>query len=130
MKGFPVPEEECLVFGASTRQMGDVTIVDVRGRFTLSEGEALHDLLLDLFRQGRKRVLLNFRGVSYLDSSGVGQLVRALYSARKNGADLRAVELSSRAGEILRLTNLHRVFSDFTDETSAIQSFSGQESNS
>lgn len=123
MTGFPVPEEECLRFGASTRQMGDVTIVDVRGRFTLSEGEALHDLLLDLFRQGRKRVLLNFRGVSYLDSSGVGQLVRALYSARKNGADLRAVELSVRAGEILRLTNLHRVFSDFKDESSAIQSF-------
>jgi anti-sigma B factor antagonist len=112
-----------LVFGASTRQMGEVTIVDVRGRFTLSEGEALHDLLLDLFGQGHKRVLLNFRGVSYLDSSGVGQLVRALYTARKNGANLRAVELSARAGEILRLTNLHRVFSDFKDEASAIQSF-------
>jgi anti-sigma B factor antagonist len=130
MTEFPVLEEECLVFGASTRQMGDVTIVDVRGRFTLTEGEALHELLLDLFHQGRKRILLNFRGVSYLDSSGVGQLVRGLYSARKNGADLRAVELSSRAGEILRLTNLHRVFSDFTDEASAIESFSGQQPDS
>jgi anti-sigma B factor antagonist len=105
-------------------------VVDVKGRFTLSEGEALHDLLFDLFRQGRKRVLLNFRDVSYLDSSGVGQLVRALYTARKNNADLRAVELSSRASEILRLTNLHRVFSDFTDESAALQSFPGSEKQS
>jgi anti-sigma B factor antagonist len=104
--------------------MGGVTVVDVRGRFTMIEGEAVHDLLLDLFREGRMRVLLNFRDVSYLDSSGVGQLVRGLYTARKNGAELRAVDLSPRAREILRLTNLHTVFSDFPDEQSALGSFS------
>jgi len=113
-----------LGFSASTRQMGGVTVVDVRGRFTMIEGEAVHDLLLDLFREGRTRVLLNFRDVSYLDSSGVGQLVRGLYTARKNGAELRAVDLSPRAREILRLTNLHTVFSDFPDEQSALGSFS------
>lgn len=88
------------------------------------EGEAVHDLLLDLFREGRTRVLLNFRDVSYLDSSGIGQLVRGLYTARKNGAELRAVDLSPRAREILRLTNLHTVFTDFTDEQAALGSFS------
>lgn len=88
------------------------------------EGEAVHDLLLDLFREGRTRVLLNFRDVSYLDSSGIGQLVRGLYTARKNGADLRAVDLSPRAREILRLTNLHTVFTDFPDEQTALGSFS------
>jgi anti-sigma B factor antagonist len=112
-----------LRFSASTRQSGDVTIVDVQGRFTLQEGEAVHDLLQDLFRDGRKRVVLNCRGISYLDSSGVGQLIRSLFAARKNGAELRAVELSSRAQEILRLTNLHTVFTDFPDEESALRSF-------
>ncbi|HUJ33302.1 MAG TPA: STAS domain-containing protein [Candidatus Acidoferrum sp.] len=111
-------------FSASTRQLGEVTIVDVRGRFTLIEGEAVHELLLDLFRDGKRRVLLNFRDVSYLDSSGLGQLVRGLYTARKNDAELKAVDLSPRAQEVLRLTNLHKVFPDYPDEQAAVRSFS------
>ena len=110
-------------FSASTRQLGDVTIIDVRGRFTLIEGEAIHELLADLFREGRRQLLLNFREVSYLDSSGVGQLVRALYTARRNGAELKAVDLSPRSREVLRLTNLHTVFADFPDEQTALRSF-------
>lgn len=110
-------------FSASTRQAGDITIVDVSGRFTLIEGEAIHELLGDLFRDGRKRVLLNLRNVSYLDSSGIGQLVRAVLTARQNDAELRAVDLSNRVQEILRLTNLHTVFTDFPDEQAAIRSF-------
>jgi anti-sigma B factor antagonist len=112
-----------LGFSASTRQLGEITVVDVRGRFTLIEGEAVHDLLKDLFEEGRRRVLLNFHDVSYLDSSGVGQLVRGLYTARRNGAELRAVDLSPRAREILRMTNLHTVFTDFPDEQAAVSSF-------
>jgi len=111
-------------FSASTRQLGDVTVVDIRGRFTLIEGEAVHDLLADLFQDGRKKVLLNLRSVSYLDSSGVGQLVRALFTARRHQAELRAVDLSPRAQEILRLANLHSVFTDFPDEQAALRSFS------
>jgi len=111
-------------FSASTRQVGDITIVDVSGRFTLIEGEAVHELLADLFRDGRKRVLLNMRNLSYLDSSGIGQLVRSVFTARKNDAELRAVDLSARAQEILRLTNLHTVFTDFEDEGEALRSFS------
>lgn len=87
------------------------------------EGEAVHELLVDLFHDGRTRVLLNFRDVSYLDSSGIGQLVRGLYTARKNGAELRAVDLSPRAKEILRLTNLHTVFLEYPDEQAALGSF-------
>lgn len=110
-------------FSASTRQLGEVTIVDVRGRFTLIEGEAIHELLDDLFREGRRRLLLNFREVTYMDSSGVGQLIRALYTARRNGAELKAVDLSPRSREVLRLTNLHTVFADFPDEQTAMRSF-------
>lgn len=110
-------------FSASTRQLGEVTIIDVRGRFTLIEGEAIHELLLDLFHDGRRRVILNFRDVTYLDSSGVGQMIRALYSARRNGAELKAVDLSPRSREVLRLTNLHTVFADYADEQTALRSF-------
>jgi anti-sigma B factor antagonist len=111
-------------FSASTRQLGDVTLIDVRGRFTLIEGEAVHDLLVDLLRDGHRKLLLNFRDVSYMDSSGLGQLVRALYTARKNQAQLKAVELNPRVQETLRLTNLHQVISDYADEQTALHSFS------
>ena len=111
-------------FSANTRQLGDVTIVDVRGTFTNVEGEAVHELLVDIFREGRTKVLLNFRDVSYLDSSGIGQLVRSLYTARRNGAELRAVDLNPRASEVLRLTNLLHIFTDFPDERTALDSFS------
>jgi anti-anti-sigma factor len=113
-----------LGFSASTRQLGPVTIVDVRGRFTLIEGEAVHELLVDLFEDGKSKVLLNFRDVTYLDSSGVGQLVRSLFTARKSGALLGTVDLSKRVEEVLRLANLHQVFAEFPDEQSAIRSFS------
>jgi len=112
-----------LGFSASTRQYGDVTVVDVRGRFTMIEGEAVHEMLIDLIEDGKRKLLLNFRDVTYLDSSGVGQLVRALYSAQKYGAQLKAVELSPRAAEVLRLVNLHKIFPDFADEQTALRSF-------
>ena len=110
-------------FSASTRQFRDIKVVDIRGRFTLIEGEAIHELLLDLFKEGVKKVLLNLRDVSYLDSSGVGQLVRSLVTARKYGAELRVVDLSPRAQEVLKLTNLMTVFADFPDEQTALLSF-------
>lgn len=111
-------------FGATTRRNGDISVIDIKGRLTLIEGEAIHDLLVDLLREGRKRVVLNFRDVSYLDSSGLGQIIRTLFTAKKHGAELYAVELHSRAREILRLTNLHTVFTDFPDEQTAMRNFS------
>lgn len=110
-------------FSASTRQFGDVTVVDVRGRFTLIEGEAIHEMLLDLIQDGRKKLLLNLRDVIYLDSSGVGQLVRSLSTAQRFSAQLKAVELSPRVAEVLRLVNLHTIFADFADEQTALRSF-------
>src|SRR5580704_7469243 len=93
-------QDSALSFSASTRQVGDITIVDVSGRFTLIEGEAVHELLGDLFRDGRQRVLLNLRNVTDLDSSGIGQLVRCVFTARTDDADRRALELSTRAQEV------------------------------
>ena len=113
-------------FSASTRQFGDVTVVDVRGRFTLIEGEAVHEMLLDLIQDGRKKLLLNFRDVIYLDSSGVGQLVRSLSTAQRLSAQVKAVELIPRVAEVLRIVNLHTIFADFPDEQTALRSFFSQ----
>jgi anti-sigma B factor antagonist len=112
-----------LGFSVGTRRFGDVTVIDVQGRFTLNEGEAVHDLLVDLLRNGRKKVLLNLRAVSYLDSSGIGQLVRGFCTANKSGAELKAVDLSPRAQEVVQLTNLHTILTDFPDEQEALRSF-------
>lgn len=113
-----------MTFSAKTRQRGPATIIDLRGRLTIMEGEALHDLCLDLVNEGRKLIILNFRDVNYLDSSGIGQLVRSLFAARRNNADICAIDLSARSREILRLANLHTVINDFPDESAAIQRFS------
>ena len=110
-------------FSANTRHLGQITVVDVRGRLTSIEGEALHELLLDLFRDGRKKLLLNLRDVSYLDSSGLGNLVRCLLTARKEGGELKAVDLSARTQEILKLTKLDLVLADFPSEQAALESF-------
>lgn len=114
-------------FGASTRRLDGVTIVDVRGRFTLMEGQAVHDLLLDLFREGQRKVLLNFRDVAYLDSSGLGELIRSLYAARSHGAQLKVVELSPRVADVFQVTNLQKMLADYPDEQSALHSFSQHE---
>jgi anti-sigma B factor antagonist len=111
-------------FSVGTRNFDGVTIIDVRGRFTLAEGQAVHDLLVDLFREGKHRVVLNLRDVSYLDSSGLGQLVRGLYTAERQGGELKAIGLSPRVEEVLRLTKLYEMFSDFPDEQAALRSFS------
>jgi anti-sigma B factor antagonist len=110
-------------FGASTRRLGDVTVVDVRGRFTLMEGQAVHDLLLDLFREGQRKVLLNFREVAYLDSSGLGELVRALYTSRKHDAQLKVVDLTQRVSEVLKVTNLLTTLAEYSSEQAAVRSF-------
>jgi anti-sigma B factor antagonist len=111
-------------FSVGTRRLHEVTIIDVRGRFTLAEGQAVHDLLVDLFRDGQRRVVLNLQDVSYLDSSGLGQLVRGLYTAERQGGELKAIGLTARVEEVLKLANLYEMFSDFPDEQTALRSFS------
>jgi anti-sigma B factor antagonist len=110
-------------FSAGTRQLVGVTIVDLRGRFSLTEGQAVHEMLVDLFRDGQRKVVLNLRDVSYLDSSGLGQLVRGLYTAEKHGAELKVIGLSPRVEEVLKLTNPYEMFSDYPDEQTALGSF-------
>ena len=116
----------------NVRQVGDVTILDLRGRLSLGEalafgpgsGVVLGHAIRELTKNGKMKILLNLAGVTYVDSSGVGQLTGALMSARNQGAELKLLKPSNHLLNLLQITKLTRMFDVQHDETAAIQSFS------
>ena len=110
----------------STRQAGDIAIVDVFGRITMGEGNVmLREIIREMLEKGNGKILLNLQGVSYVDSSGIGELVRTYTTVRNKGGQLKLFNLSKVVQDLLRITKLYAVFDIQTDEASAIQSFSG-----
>ena len=108
----------------STRQVGDVTVVDVSGRITLGEGSsALRDVLRDLTAKGNKKILLNLSDVSYIDSSGIGELVSGFTSVSNQGGTLKLLGLTKRVKDLLQITKLYTVFDVHEEEAHAIRSF-------
>ncbi len=108
----------------STRQVGDVSVVDVAGRITLGEGSsALRDLLKDMVGKGQKKILLNLGEVSYIDSSGIGELVSAFTTIANQGGQLKLLNLAKRVKDLLQITKLYTVFDVHDDEAGAIRSF-------
>ncbi len=109
---------------SSTRQVDGVTIVDLSGRITLGEGSVkLKDTVHDLLSKGLKRILLNLGEVNYIDSSGIGELVSALTAAKKQGGELKLLNLTKRVNDLLQITKLHTLFDVKNDEAAAVQSF-------
>ena len=108
----------------STRQVGDVTVVDVAGRITLGEGSsALRDLMREMVSKGQKKILLNLGEVSYIDSSGIGELVSGFTTVTNNGGQLKLLGLTKRVKDLLQITKLYTVFDVHDDEAGAIRSF-------
>ena len=108
----------------STRQVGDITVIDVSGRITLGEGSsALRDVLRDLTAKGNKKILLNLSDVSYIDSSGIGELVSGFTTVTNHGGVLKLLGLSKRVKDLLQITKLYTVFEVFDDEATAVRSF-------
>ncbi len=109
----------------TTRQVGDVTVIDAAGRITLGEGaSAFRTAIRDLVTKGNKKVLLNLGEVSYIDSSGIGELVSGFTTVRANEGQLKLVGLSKRVKDLLQITKLYTVFDVYEDETEAVRSFS------
>jgi anti-sigma B factor antagonist len=109
---------------ASTRQIDGVTIVDLSGRITLGEGSVvLRDTVKDLLGKGQKKILLNLGDVSYIDSSGIGELVSAFTSVRNQGGELKLLHLTKKVHDLLQITKLYTVFDIKDDEASAVQAF-------
>jgi anti-sigma B factor antagonist len=108
----------------NNRQVGDVTVVDVSGRITLGEGSSeLRDALRDLIAKGNKKILLNLGDVSYIDSSGIGELVSGFTSVSNQGGQLKLLKLTKRVKDLLQITKLYTVFEVHDDEAAAIRSF-------
>ncbi len=108
----------------STRQVDGVTIVDLSGRITLGEGSVvLRDQIRDLLNKGTKKILLNLGDVSYIDSSGIGELVSAYTTVRNQGGDLKLLNLTKKVHDLLQITKLYTVFDIKDDEATAIKAF-------
>ena len=109
---------------ASTRQVDGITIVDLSGRITLGEGSVvLRDSVKDLLGKGQKKILLNLGDVSYIDSSGIGELVSAFTSVRNQGGELKLLHLTKKVHDLLQITKLYTVFDVKDDEAGAIAAF-------
>jgi anti-sigma B factor antagonist len=109
---------------ASTRQVSGVTVVDMSGRITLGEGSViLREAVKDLLAKGQKKILLNLGDVSYIDSSGIGELVSAFTSVRNQGGELKLLKLTKKVHDLLQITKLYTVFDIKDDEASAVQSY-------
>lgn len=108
----------------ATRSAQGVTIVDVSGRITVGEGNLmLRDIVHGLIEQGDRYILLNLGDVHYVDSSGLGELVRTYTTVRNQGGELKLVNLSKRVNDLLQITKLAAVFDIAADEESGIRSF-------
>jgi len=109
----------------TNRQVGDVTVVDVAGRITLGEGAStLRENIRSLAAKGNKKILLNLSDVSYIDSSGIGELVSAFTTVTNQGGVLKLLGLTKRVKDLLQITKLYTVFEVFENESIAVRSFS------
>ena len=107
------------------RVVGEVTILDLKGKITLGEGdEALKDKINSLIHQNRKRILLNLEDVPYIDSAGPGEIVRTYTTVSRQGGQLKLVNLTKRITDLLSITKLLTVFETFDSESDALKSYS------
>ncbi len=106
------------------RVVNDVTILDLKGKITLGDGdEALKDKINSLVLQNRKRILLNLAEVPYIDSAGLGEVVRTYTTVSRQGGQLKLVNLTKRITDLLSITKLLTVFETFDSEAEALKSY-------
>jgi anti-sigma B factor antagonist len=107
------------------RALADVMILDLKGKITLGEGdELLKDKVNSLVNQGQRKIVLNLAAVPYLDSAGLGEVVRAYTTLSRQGGSLKLLNLTKRITDLLSITKLLTVFDTFDSEDEAVRSFS------
>ncbi|MFY9802303.1 MAG: STAS domain-containing protein [Candidatus Acidiferrales bacterium] len=122
--GMSMPAQPAGRMQASTREMGEITVVDIRGRITLGEGNViLREVMVGLLEKGNKHILLNMADVVHVDSAGIGELVRSHTSVRKQGGHLKLANVNKKVQDLLQMTMLSAVFDIHQDEPSAVKSF-------
>ncbi len=106
------------------RVVGDVIILDLKGTIVLNEGDVvLRDKINSLIQQGKTKVVLNLAGVPYIDSAGLGEVVRTYSTVRRHNGNLKMVHLTKRITDLLTITKLLMVFETFDSEKEALESF-------
>jgi anti-sigma B factor antagonist len=109
---------------ANARSQGHVTILDITGKITIGGGDIkLRESVGTLLEEGKKSLLLNLSGVSYMDSAGIGELVACYKRAAEKGATVKLLNPSGKVQDLLVLTRLQEIFEIFRDERDALQSF-------
>jgi anti-sigma B factor antagonist len=107
-----------------TRKIEDVNVVDINGKITLGEGNViLRDTIRNLLARGERKILLNLGDVSYIDSSGIGELVSSFTTTTNQGGQLKLLNLGRKVHDLLQITKLLTVFEVFTSEAEGLQSF-------
>lgn len=106
------------------RQAGDITVLDMDGKVTLGEGSvALRTTIRRLLGEGKKNILLNLKGVGYVDSSGIGEFVSSFTAVNKEGGTLKLLNLTQKIQDLLAITKLLTVFDVYESESEALNSF-------
>ena len=107
------------------RTVGDVVVLDLKGKITLGEGdELLKDKVNSLVNRGHKKIVLNLADVPYIDSAGLGEVVRTYTTVSRQGGALKLLNLTKRITDLLSITKLLTVFETFDSEGEAVRSFS------
>ncbi len=106
------------------RTVSDVTVLDLKGKMTLGEGdEILKDKVNSLLNQGSRKLVLNLAEVPYIDSAGLGEVVRTYTTVSRQGGSLKLLNLTKRIEDLLSITKLLTVFDTFDSEAEAIKSY-------
>ena len=109
------------------RRMGDITILDLHGKLTIDDGaEVLRDTVTSIVFQGDRKVVLNLAAVPYMDSGGLGELVRCSLIVQREKGAIKLVNLTSRITDLPTITKLLSIFDTFPSESAALASFSDQ----
>src|SRR5437867_6001923 len=107
------------------RAVGDVVVLDLKGKITLGEGdEILKDKVNSLLNQGQRKIVLNLADVPYIDSAGLGEIVRTFTTVSRQGGSLKLLNLTKRITDLLAITKLLTVFETYDSESDAVRSFS------
>lgn len=119
-----------MAFKATVRHTGDVAIVDLSGKLTLGEGcGMLRETIKSAIARGDRKILVNLKDMTYIDSSGLGELVGSYASVTNAGGTIKLLHAQSRVHDLLTITKLFSVFESFSNEAIALISFSGSAAN-
>jgi anti-sigma B factor antagonist len=106
------------------RVVEGVSILDLSGKIVLGEGDLqIKERIRDLLSDGQRKVLLNLGDVSYIDSAGLGALISSYATAKREGGQLKLVNLTKRVQDLLAITKLITVFETFDNEKEALESY-------